>query len=105
MENRLPVDASCGTLGSMFQISPTLRSRIDAVAVELIAVSKEMQDGSPTLAGVYKALGQGLDDSHRKMDGQHFLSLELPAGCDISMTGKVNEFTSGPAMIIIKVRE
>ena len=89
----------------MNRISPTLRKRIDAVVVELHDIANELQAGSPTLAGIYNAIGQGLDSSHRKKDGQHFLSFELPAGCDISMTGKVNEFTSGPERISIKVRE
>lgn len=92
-------------LGSMFQISPTLRSRIDAVTVELIAIAEELQAGSPKLAGVYKALGQGLDCSHYKNDGEHSLSFAFPAGCDIAMSGKVTEITSGPASISITVRE
>ena len=89
----------------MNQISPTLRKRIDAVVVELHDIANELQAGSPTLAGIYNAIGQGLDSSHYQMDGERSVTIELPAKCNISLMGKVSEFTDGPATVRITMRE
>lgn len=89
----------------MTQITPTLRKEIDSAASALIAVAEKLKPTSPMLADIYKALGQGLDSSHYQNEGERHLNFELPAGCEIALIGKKSEFTSGPALVRVTVRE
>lgn len=89
----------------MNRISPTIRKEIDSAASALIAVAEKLKPTSPMLADVYKALGQGLDSSHYKNEGERHIHFELPAGCEIALMGKKSEFMSGPAQIGLTVRE
>ena len=90
----------------MSRISPLLRRQIDTAAYELIAVAEKLQSTLPTLAQIYKALGQGIDSSHyKKNEGELYLGFDFPAGCDITVTGNATEMMSGPVRISFTMRE
>lgn len=82
-----------------------LRRRIDTVAFELMTLAEEVRETSPTLAEVYRAIGQGLDSSHYKLHGGHDLYFDLPAGCIVNVAGKTTHQVEGPAILSLRPRE
>ncbi len=84
-------------------ISTLLRRQIDTAAYALVAVSEKLRPAFPELADVYRALGQGLDSSHLKFQGSHRLDFNLPAGCQISLSGTDFVTVAGPIALSLQV--
>jgi hypothetical protein len=70
----------------MKTISPRLRRRIDAVAIELFDIAKTLNSGFPALAAAYSSLSRAIDCSHYCLHGMHRLSIDVPNACHASVS-------------------
>ena len=82
-----------------------LRRQIGTASYELIAVAEKLRPAFPTLAEVYKALGQAIDSSQNKYENKHIISFELPANCQVTASGKSVTYWDGPVTISLLVDE
>lgn len=82
-----------------------MRHQIDTVAIDLIESADRIRLVEPTLAKLYRAIGQGLDSSHRRFQGNYSLTFEIPEGCTVTLSKNksFHHTSTGPVQLFISV--